>query len=69
MDYLGIEGYLGYLLMSCIVSFVLIVCSILSLQDKRIKTYKLSELMKDKNKQSGVFDIQSTVKYTEGDNT
>ena len=69
MEYLGIEGYLGYLLMGCIVSFVLIVCSILSLQDKRIKTYKLSELMKDKNKQSGVFDIQGTVKYTEGDNT
>ena len=69
MEYLAIEGYLGYLLMSCIVSFVLIVCSILSLQDKRIKTYKLSELMKDKNKQSAVFDIQSTVKYTEGDNT
>ena len=42
MEYLGIEGYLGYLLMSCIVSFVLILCSILSLQDKRIKTYKLS---------------------------
>ena len=61
--------YFGYLLMGCIVSFVLIVCSILSLQDKRIKTYKLSELMKDKNKQSAVFDIQSTVKYTEGDNT
>ena len=37
MEYLGIEGYLGYLLMTCIVSFVVIACSILSLQDKKNK--------------------------------
>ena len=41
MEYLGIEGYLGYLLMSCIVSFVLIVCSILSLQDKKNKNLQI----------------------------
>ena len=62
-------SYTGYLLMGCIVSFVLIVCSILSLQDKRIKTAKLSEIMRDKTKQSKVFDMQSTVQYTRGDNT
>lgn len=62
-------SYTGYLLTFCIMSFTLILCSVLSLQDKRIKTAKLSEIMRDKNKQSGVFDIQSTVKYTEGDNT
>jgi len=69
MEYLGIEGYLGYLLMMCIVSFVLILCTILSLQDKRIKKYKLSEITKDRKKLSKVWDMQGTVKYTKGDNT
>tara|TARA_B100001057_G_scaffold146471_1_gene146447 strand:+ start:89 stop:304 length:216 start_codon:yes stop_codon:yes gene_type:complete len=71
MEYLGIEGYLGYLLMMCIVSFVLILCTILSLQDKRIKRYKLSEITKDRipKPKKGVWDMQSTVKYTKGDNT
>ena len=41
------EFYQGYLLGACIVSFVLILCTILSLQDKRIKRYTLSEIMKN----------------------
>ena len=42
-------SYTGYLLMFCIMSFSLILCTILFQQDKRIKTYKLSELTKDRN--------------------
>ena len=42
-------------------------------RNKNIKTYRLSEIAKDKNpitkKQKGVFDMQGTVKYTKGDNT
>ena len=63
------EFYQGYLLGACIVSFVLILCTILSLQDKRIKTYTLAELTKDRKKPAKVFDHQGMVKYTEGDNT
>jgi len=62
-------SYTGYLLTFCIMGFTLILCSILSLQDKRIKTARLSEIMRDKNKQSKVFDMQSTAKYIQGDNT
>ena len=62
-------SYTGYLLTFCIMGFTLILCSILSLQDKRIKTAKLSEIMRDKNKQTNVFDMQSTAQYTIGDNT
>ena len=40
-------SYTGYLLTFCIMSFTLILCSILSLQDKRIKRYTLSEIMKN----------------------
>ena len=47
--------------------------SIFTLQDKKIKTYRLSEIAKDRNappkKQKGVFDMQKTATYTEGDNT
>lgn len=63
------EFYQGYLLGACIVSFVLILCTILSLQDKRIKTYTLAELTRDSKKPAKVFDHQGMVKYTEGDNT
>ena len=62
-------SYTGYLLTFCIMGFTLILCSILSLQDKRIKTARLSEIMRDKNKQNKVFDMQSTAKYVQGDNT
>ena len=51
----------------------IVACSIFTLQDKRIKTYRLGEIVKDKNappkKQKGVFDMQKTATYTEGDNT
>ena len=52
-------------------SFSLILCTILFQQDKRIKTYKLSELTKDRKKVSlsNVYDKQKIVEYTEGDNT
>ena len=47
--------------------------SIFTLQDKKIKTYRLGEIAKDRNappkKQKGVFDMQKTATYTEGDNT
>ena len=64
-------SYTGYLLMFCIMSFSLILCTILFQQDKRIKTYKLSDLTKDRNKVSisNVYDKQKIVEYTEGDNT
>ena len=52
-------------------SFSLILCTILFQQDKRIKTYKLSELTKDRaiKIEPGKFDKQGTVEYTKGDNT
>ena len=63
-------SYTGYLLMFCIMSFSLILCTILFQQDKRIKTYRLSELTKDRKKKiSNVYDKQKIVEYTEGDNT
>ena len=65
-------SYTGYLLMFCIMSFSLILCTILFQQDKRIKTYRLSELTKDRKKVSvsNVYDKQKIVEeYTEGDNT
>lgn len=64
-------SYTGYLLMFCIMSFSLILCTILFQQDKRIKTYKLSELTKNRKKVSvsNVYDKQKIVEYTEGDNT
>ena len=57
--------------MFCIMSFSLILCTILVQQDKRIKTYRLSELTKDRKKVSvsNVYDKQKIVEYTEGDNT
>ena len=55
--------------MFCIMSFSLILCTILFQQDKRIKTYRLSELTKDRKKVSNVYDKQKIVEYTEGDNT
>ena len=62
-------SYTGYLLMFCIMSFSLILCTILFQQDKRIKTYKLSELTKVRKKVSNVYDKQKIVESTEGDNT
>ncbi len=53
-------------------SFSLILCTILFQQDKRIKTYRLSELVKDRSSpkmEAGKFDKQGTVEYTKGDNT
>jgi len=59
-------SYTGYLLMFCIMSFSLILCTILFQQDKRIKTYRLSELTKDRKKVSvsNVYDKQKIVEYT-----
>ena len=50
-------SYTGYLLMFCIMSFSLILCTILFQQDKRIKTYRLSELTKDRKKKYLMYTI------------
>ena len=51
--------------------YLTITMSIFTLQDKNIKTYRLGEIAKDRSpkKVKGVFDMQKTAKYTEGDNT
>lgn len=70
---MSVEEIQGYLLILSPLAMSIVAMSIFTLQDKNIKTYRLGEIAKDRNptpkKQKGVFDLQSTVKYTEGDNT
>ena len=70
---MGVEEMQGYILILAPLAMGIVACSIFTLQDKRIKTYRLGEIVKDKNappkKQKGVFDMQKTATYTEGDNT
>ncbi len=70
---MGVEEMQGYILILAPLAMAIVACSIFTLQDKRIKTYRLGEIVKDKNappkKQKGVFDMQKTATYTEGDNT
>ena len=70
---MSIEEIQGYLVILTPLAMAIVAMSIFTLQDKRIKTYRLGEIEKDKNappkKQKGVFDMQKTASYTEGDNT
>ena len=70
---MGVEEMQGYILILAPLAMAIVACSIFTLQDKRIKTYRLGEIVKDKNappkKQKGVFDMQKPATYTEGDNT
>ena len=70
---MSVEEIQGYILILSPLAITIVAMSIFTLQDKRIKTYRLGEIAKDKNpipkKQKGVFDMQGTVKYTKGDNT
>ena len=63
----------GYILILSPLAITIVAMSIFTLQDNKIKTYTLSEIAKDRNpppkKQKGVFDMQKTATYTEGDNT
>ena len=68
--FIEVEEIQGYLLILSPLAMSIVVMSIFTLQtDKNVKTYRLGEIAKDRNptpkKQKGVFDIQSTVKYTE----
>ena len=68
MDVQEIQGYLTIL---SPLAMSIVAMSIFTLQDKNIKTYRLGEIEKDRSpkKVKGVFDMQKTAKYTEGDNT
>ena len=70
MDINEIQGYITIL---SPLAITIVAMSIFTLQDKKIKTYRLSEIAKDRKappkKQKGVFDMQKTATYTEGDNT
>ena len=63
----------GYILILSPLAITIVAMSIFTLQDKNIKTYRLGDIAKDRNplpkKQKGVFDMQKTATYTEGDNT
>jgi len=63
----------GYILILSPLAITIVAMSIFTLQDNKIKTYRLGEIAKDRNpppkKQKGVFDMQKTATYTEGDNT
>lgn len=68
MDVNEIQGYLTIL---SPLAMSIVAMSIFTLQDKNVKTYRLGEIAKDRapKKVKGVFDMQKTAKYTEGDNT
>ena len=70
---MSVEEIQGYLLILSPLAMSIVAMSIFTLQDKNIKTYRLGEIAKDRNpppkKQKGVFDMQKTATYTEGDNT
>ena len=68
MDINEIQGYITIL---SPLAITIVAMSIFTLQDKKIKTYRLGEIAKDRTPKStpGKFDMQGTVKYTKGDNT
>ena len=68
MDIHEIQGYITIL---SPLAITIVAMSIFTLQDKKIKTYRLGEIAKDRSPKCtpGKFDMQSTVKYTKGDNT
>jgi len=68
---MSIEEIQGYLTILSPLAMSIVAMSIFTLQDKNIKTYRLGEIAKDRSpkKVKGVFDMQKTAHYTEGDNT
>ena len=68
---MGVEEMQGYILILAPLAMAIVACSIFTLQDKRIKTYRLGEIAKDRTPKCtpGKFDMQGTVKYTKGDKT
>ncbi len=65
------EEIQGYLVIFTPLVMTIVAMSIFTLQDKKIKTYKLSDITKDQAPKitPGKFDMQGTVQYTKGDNT
>lgn len=65
------EEIQGYLVIFTPLVMTIVAMSIFTLQDKKIKTYRLGEIAKDRTPKMtpGKFDMQGTVKYTKGDNT
>lgn len=66
---MGVEEMQGYILILAPLAMAIVACSIFTLQDKRIKTYRLGEIVKDSKAHHKTFDKQGMLKYTEGDNT
>jgi len=68
---MSVEEIQGYILILSPLAITIVAMSIFTLQDKRIKTYRLGEIAKDRTPKCtpGKFDMQGTVKYTKGDNT
>ncbi len=68
MDINEIQGYLTILTP---LAMSIVAMSIFTLQDKKIKTYRLGDIVKDQAPKMtpGKFDMQATVQYTKGDNT
>ena len=68
---MSVEEIQGYIVILAPLAMAIVAMSIFTLQDKRIKTYTLFDIRKDKapKKVKGQFDMQKTAKYTEGDNT
>ena len=68
MDINEIQGYLTILTP---LAMSIVAMSIFTLQDKKIKTYRLGDIVKDQAPKitPGKFDMQGTVQYTKGDNT
>jgi len=65
------EEIQGYLVIFTPLVMTIVAMSIFTLQDKKIKTYKLGDIVKDQSPKitPGKFDMQGTVQYTKGDNT
>ena len=65
------EEIQGYLVIFTPLIMTIVAMSIFTLQDKKIKTYKLGDIVKDQSPKitPGKFDMQGTVQYTKGDNT
>ena len=61
----------AYIVILSPLAMAIVAMSIFTLQDKRIKTYTFFDITKDQapKKTKGVFDMQKTATYTEGDNT
>tara|TARA_B100001287_G_scaffold66031_1_gene53894 strand:+ start:2697 stop:2903 length:207 start_codon:yes stop_codon:yes gene_type:complete len=65
------EEIQGYLVIFTPLIMTIVAMSIFTLQDKKIKTYRLGDIVKDQAPKitPGKFDMQGTVQYTKGDNT